>query len=136
METKGKGGGEAGYGQTTLVGSVGDSDIPIGVEFTGGGGLSQGDVARVMQRSRGQVRFCYEQGLQTSPKLAGRVAVKFVIGGNGAVHSTRLDSSTLDSPVVENCILERLKTWKFPLPKGGVDVNVAYPFILRREGSG
>jgi hypothetical protein len=30
----------------------------------------------------------------------------------------------------------RLKTWKFPLPEGGVDVKVSYPFILRRAGQG
>ena len=134
--TKGKGGGQAGYGQTTLVGSTGTATIPLGEESIVEGGLDPASIARVIQRNMGQVRFCYEQGLQRDPKIAGRVAVKFIIGGNGRVKSAGIKSSTLSSTVVEECILNRLKTWKFPQPRGGVDVNVGYPFLLRRMGSG
>ena len=130
--TKGKGGGQDGYGQTSLIGSSGTATIPIGTEYIVKGGLDPDAIARIIQKNMGQIRFCYEQGLQRDPKLTGRVAVKFVIGGRGSVKSAALKSSTLGSQVVEGCILGRLKTWKFPTPKGGVDVKVAYPFLLRR----
>lgn len=134
--TKGKGGGQAGYGQISLVGSAGTAPIPLGREAIIGGGLDRDLIADVINRNLGQVRFCYEQGLQGDPALAGRVAVDFVIGGNGQVKTAAVGSTTLNSKIVEDCILLRLKTWKFPLPEGGADVKVSYPFALRRTGQG
>lgn len=134
--TKGKGGGQAGYGQLSLVGSAGTSPIPLGREAIIGGGLDRDLIADVINRNLGQVRFCYEQGLQGDPALAGRVAVDFTIGGQGQVKVASMGSTTLNSKIVEDCILLRLKTWKFPLPEGGTDVKVSYPFALRRTGQG
>lgn len=134
--TKGKGGGQAGYGQISLVGSAGTAPIPLGREAIIGGGLDRDLIADVINRNLGQVRFCYEQGLQGDPALAGRVAVDFTIGGNGQVKVANVGSTTLNSKLVEDCILLRLKTWKFPLPEGGADVKVSYPFALRRTGQG
>ena len=134
--TKGKGGGQAGYGQISLVGSAGTAPIPLGREAIIGGGLDRDLIADVINRNLGQIRFCYEQGLQGDPALAGRVAVDFTIGGQGQVKVANVGSTTLNSKLVEDCILLRLKTWKFPLPDGGTDVKVSYPFALRRTGQG
>ncbi|MCB0363898.1 MAG: AgmX/PglI C-terminal domain-containing protein [Bdellovibrionaceae bacterium] len=134
--TKGKGGGQDGYGQLSLIGSSGSAPIPLGREAIIQGGLDRDMIAAVIQKNMGQIRFCYEQGLQGDPKLAGRVAVDFTIGGNGLVKIAGVGSTTLNSKVVEDCILLRLKSWKFPMPEGGVDVKVSYPFLLRRLGRG
>ena len=134
--TKGKGGGQAGYGKLSLVGSAGDASIGLAQEATVESGLDRDMIAAVINRNLGQVRFCYEQGLQGTPGLNGRVAVDFTIGGNGLVKAAGIDSSTMGSKIVEDCIVMRLKTWKFPLPQGGVDVRVTYPFVLRRAGQG
>ena len=134
--TKGKGGGQAGYGKLSLIGSAGTAAIPLGREALIEGGLDRYLIADVNKRNMGQVRFCYEQALQGEPSLAGRVAVAFTIGGNGQVRIAGVDSTTLNSKMVEDCILMRLKSWKFPLPEGGVDVKVSYPFVLRRTGQG
>lgn len=134
--TKGKGGGQAGYGQLSLVGSTGASPIPLGAEATIAKGLDRDQIAGVVNRNMGQVRFCYEQGLQGNASLNGRVAIGFTIGANGLVKSAEVDSTTLNAKVVEDCIVMRLKSWKFPLPEGGVDVKVSYPFVLRRSGQG
>ncbi|MCB0392657.1 MAG: AgmX/PglI C-terminal domain-containing protein [Bdellovibrionales bacterium] len=134
--TKGRGGGQDGFGQMSLVGSLGTASIPLGKEAIIQGGLDQESIASVIRRNMGQITFCYEQGLQNDPKLMGRVAVDFTIGSSGQVKIANLSSSTLHSQIVENCILMRLKTWRFPSPEGGVDVKVSYPFMLRRLGSG
>lgn len=132
--TKGKGGGKAGYGKLSLVGSSGTDLIPLGKEAIINGGLDRDLIAAVIQRNMGQVRFCYERGLQSDPKLSGRVAVKFTIGSNGRVKVASVGNTTLHSKLVEDCILLRLKSWKFPLPDGGLDVKVSYPFLLKRQG--
>jgi hypothetical protein len=134
--TKGKGGGQAGYGKLSLVGSAGTSSMALAQEATVATGLDRDAIAAVINRNLGQVRFCYEQGLQGDPNLNGRVAVAFTIGGNGAVKAANVDSTTINSKAIEDCIVMRLKTWQFPLPQGGVDVKVTYPFVLRRAGQG
>ncbi len=132
--TKGKGGGQAGYGKLSLVGSSGASTVPLGSEALIEGGLDRDLIAAVIAKNLGQIRFCYEQGLQGNPGLAGRVSVDFTINGSGTVSVAKVQNTTLNASMVEDCILMRLKTWKFPLPQGGQDVKVSYPFVLRRAG--
>ncbi len=132
--TKGKGGGQAGYGKISLIGSAGSDPIPLGKEALIEGGLDRDLIDEVIKKNMGQVRFCYEQGLQGDPSLAGRVAVDFTIGASGLVKAASIANSSLSSNQVQDCIVMRLKTWKFPLPQGGVDVKVQYPFVLRRSG--
>ncbi len=134
--TKGKGGGQAGYGSLSLVGSSGASSLPLGAEATVAQGLDRDQIAAVINRNLGQVRFCYEQALQGDPTVNGRVAIDFTIAGTGLVKSASIANSTLNAKAVEDCLVLRLKTWKFPLPEGGVDVRVTYPFVLRRSGQG
>jgi hypothetical protein len=134
--TKGKGGGQAGYGKLSMVGSAGNMPIPLGKEALIDGGLDLEMVSEVIRRNMGQIRFCYEQGLQLDPALAGRVGVKFVIGANGQVKLADVENTTLNSKQIEDCILLRLRSWKFPLPDGGVDVKVSYPFSFKRTGNG
>jgi hypothetical protein len=134
--TKGKGGGQDGLGKLDLIGSGGTNPIPLGHEALIEGGLDRDLIAQVIQKNLGQVRFCYEQGLQGDPSLAGRVAVDFTIGGEGVVKTARIGSTNLQSDLVEACILRRLRSWKFPAPDGGVNVRVSYPFVLRRAGNG
>lgn len=134
--TKGKGGGQAGYGKLSLTGSSGATPIPLGQEASVARGLDKDMIAAVIQKNMGQIRFCYEQGLQSDAKLSGRVAIDFTIGGNGLVKAAGVESTTLNSKMIEDCLVMRLKTWQFPLPEGGVDVKVSYPFVLRRSGQG
>lgn len=130
--TRGKGGGQAGYGQVSLVGSGQGFFQPVESEAWVGGGLDRNEIAAVIQRHLSEVRFCYEQGLQQKPKLAGRLSMNFMIGPNGVVSVAKVTNSSLDHVQVENCIRDHLKTWNFPKPEGGVTVKVTYPFILRR----
>lgn len=131
--TKGKGGGQAGYGKIQLVGQGGNSYFqPVESEAFVEGGLDRNEISAVIQRHLSEVRFCYEQGLQNKPKLSGRVAIRFMIGAKGLVTLAQVDQTSLGHAPVEGCIRDRLKTWNFPRPEGGVTVKVTYPFILRR----
>ena len=44
----------------------------------------------------------------------------------------KIAESSLGSRMVENCMLQRMKTWQFPRPVGRVNVDVLYPFELTR----
>lgn len=132
--TKGKGGGQAGYGTLSMIGAAGTDSMGLERDAIVDGGLDRDMIFEVVRRNQGQIRFCYEQGLQSDPKLAGRVAVKWTIDGNGQVKVAGIESTTVNSRIIEDCILARLKSWKFPLPEGGVDVSVSFPFMLNRRG--
>ena len=134
--TRGKGGGQAGYGNLSLVGSSGAYFQPVEEEAVVEGGLDRDEIMAVIQRHIGQVRFCYETGLQSSPRLKGRVSVKWVISGSGFVSLANVANSSLKNKAVEGCLLQRLKSWKFPEPRGGVSVRVTFPFKLERISQG
>ncbi|ATB45738.1 AgmX/PglI C-terminal domain-containing protein [Corallococcus macrosporus] len=90
-------------------------------------------VARVINSHLNEVHGCYERGLLKDPGLAGKVVLEWTIGASGRVVAAKTKSSTLRNASVESCILSRLKSWKFPAPKGGV-VIITYPFLFNSVG--
>ena len=94
------------------------------------GSLSKEVIRRVIQRHINEVRFCYEQELNSRPDLSGRVQIKFIIAPSGAVQAANLESSTLGAARAENCIAQAVRRWTFPAPDGGGIVIVSYPFVL------
>jgi hypothetical protein len=92
--------------------------------------LSPESVRRVGLRNLGQVNRCYEIGLATDPRLAGRVVIRFVIGASGSVMGSSVGDSQLALPSVGECIANAIRRWQFPAPEGGGVVTVNYPFNL------
>lgn len=133
--TRGVGGGKAGYGKIGLVGGTSSVSLPMDEEPTVQGGLDRDQIIAVINRHQGQIVYCYERGLQVSPQIGGRVAVDFVIGPNGKMTTAKVAQSSLGSRMVENCMLEKMRTWQFPHPVGKVNVDVLYPFELTRVSS-
>ncbi|MBN2529510.1 MAG: TonB family protein [Deltaproteobacteria bacterium] len=94
------------------------------------GSLSKEVIRRIIHRHINEVKFCYESELAKRPDLEGRVAIKFIISGTGAVQMAAVANSTLGNAKVENCIAQAVRRWTFPQPKGGGVVIVTYPFQL------
>ncbi len=136
IATQGKAGGVGNFKNGTGLagGSVGSGNVMAladDEETTIEGGLDRDAIAEVIKRNIGQIRYCYERQLSSNPDLYGKVLVKFVIGADGILGSQKIDNSTLKSDMVEGCILRRMAGWKFPLPKGGTQVRVSYPFLFK-----
>jgi hypothetical protein len=93
--------------------------------------LSPEAIRRVVLRNLGQVNHCHEQGLATNPNAAGRVTVRFVIGGTGSVMASGVAGSTYPIQSVADCIANAVRRWQFPSPEGGGVVTVNYPFNLQ-----
>ena len=98
------------------------------------GSLSKEVIRRVVQRHINEVKFCYEQELNSRPDLQGRVTVSFIIAPTGAVQSATVADSSLGNRGVETCIAGAVRRWTFPSPEGGGVVVVSYPFMLQAPG--
>jgi len=133
---EGTGGGK-GYGKNAAGGVEGQGGSFVGMDLGGVSveeGLSKDEVGEVIHKHMSEVRYCYESALIRSPDVEGKLMVAFTIGGNGLIKSAEVKSSTLSDAGLDDCILRRLKSWKFPQPRGHVDVAVGYPFIFKSLG--
>jgi TonB family protein len=139
--TRGRGRpGDARYGRD--VTRLGDrKPRPPVPEMLGGkpivtGALDMETVRRIVRQHNNETKYCYEKQLITRPDLAGRVTVKFTIGGSGAVIAAAVQESTVEDRTLESCITDRIRRWGFPEPRGGGVVVVTYPFVFRTTEAG
>jgi hypothetical protein len=135
--TKGAGGGAGGYGNTMVASGEGKGISAISVasnDMMVDGGISRYAINATIAKYLSQVRRCYESQLNKQPGLEGLVTVSFQISGSGMLNYSRVKNSSLKNSVVETCITTKMMSWKFPKPKGGVNVNINYPFMLRPVG--
>lgn len=98
------------------------------------GALDRGLIRKVIHAHRGQIRYCYELGLGKRPQLEGKLSVRFVIGPEGAVSASSVAQSTVNDAELEACVIGRVRTWRFPTPKGAGVVVVTYPFVFKESG--
>ena len=92
------------------------------------GGLPQPLIKKVLKRRSNQFKACFLRQVQKNPKLNGTVKVKFTIGKSGSVAKASISKSSVGNKSVENCIKQRVRTLRFPAPKGGGIVMVKAPF--------
>lgn len=127
----GGGGTGSGYGRGGSGFGRGGSGSPrprvrIG-RATVAGPLAPEIIRRVVRRHMSELRYCYEQQLQSHPDLAGRLELKFVITPSGSVQSSQV-TSHLSEHAVGTCAARAVRRWTFPSSPSPVVVN--YPFIF------
>lgn len=100
-----------------------------------GNGLDKDVVMSVIRRHQSEIKFCYEKELQQNAKLAGKIAITWTIDASGAISDAQVAESGVDNTNVEACMLERIRRWKFPEPKGGGVVVITFPWVFHAAGS-
>ena len=109
-------GGEAGGSGT------GEDDTPVVHPRR-----TQKAIKEVVATHRGSLDFIYKKALRNNPTLKGIVIIEFTIAANGDVTGGRIASSSVKDPSLEEQVLKRILTWKFPpLPDSGNTV-VSFP---------
>lgn len=131
--SSGSGGGRNAIGGAySFRGRSGAFMAPLTHEASVESGLDRDQIAAVVQKNMGQIIYCYEMGLQSQPSLKGRLTANWIINGRGGVNTAGIAHSSVGDAKVESCITSKIRNWKFPKPIGGVNVDVNYPFELRR----
>ena len=85
----------------------------------------------VISRRSTPIRSCFNKVLKGNPGLGGRIEVQFTINETGHTEAISIIANTTNSEVLENCIVNTVKMWRFPAPKNG-KVTLKYPFIFER----
>jgi hypothetical protein len=82
-------------------------------------------------RSRlGPVKACYARELAKTPGLAGRVVMRWTIGGAGATRDVTVVTDDLHAPAVTACIQALIARWLFDVQPKGPTV-VEFPFVFQ-----
>ncbi|WP_370459028.1 TonB family protein [Aggregicoccus sp. 17bor-14] len=134
LGTQGTGRGTGGGG-IDLGGRGKDITKIIPGKTTVVGGLDKDVIQKVIRQHQNEIKYCYESELNKQPDLKGKVAVAFTIDPMGGVSEADVTETTLGSSAAEQCMLSRIRRWKFPEPKGGGTVAVTYPWIFSPAGS-
>lgn len=96
----------------------------------GQGQLSREEIQKVINQGISQIQYCYEKQLRTTPNLHGKVVLEWTIKPDGRVGVVKSAQSTLQSAAAINCMMGKVKSWRFPKPRGNGSVIVTYPFIF------
>ena len=129
--TTGRGSGNSGYGTGGLGTRQGMKIVTGGAEEVLPTSIDREAIRRVILANLRVIRTCYERQLNRRPDLFGKLVLSWDIGEQGRVVAVRTKSNELGSREVADCIMDRLKTWRFPEPPSNQIVEVeAYPFFF------
>jgi outer membrane biosynthesis protein TonB len=97
------------------------------------GSLSREEIAKVINDHMKEVQACYERALVRDPNITGKLLLEWTIDLGGSVTQAKIKESSMKNTEVGGCIVEHLRGWHFPSPKGGI-VIVSYPFLFNSVG--
>ncbi len=97
------------------------------------GELSAAAISKVIRRRQKSIQSCFEAELRRNPKLKGKVTFEIVIARTGKVKKAKVIRSSLKNSSAENCMVGKIKAWRFPKPDGGdVFTEFSAAFIAKR----
>lgn len=94
------------------------------------GAVNHDVIRRIFIRHINEVKYCHRQ-LKISPRLSGKLKLKFTITATGQVADVQVQTSTTSSAALDGCIMAAFKRWLFPKPDGGGTAIVTVPIALR-----
>ena len=88
-------------------------------------------IRRVIGDNLRAYRTCYERQLEKDPNAGGKLVVSWTIDENGNVKTASVlkKKTSLKNVTVQNCVLDKIKSEKFPAT-GGPEVTINYPFYF------
>jgi hypothetical protein len=106
---------------------------PVAPESEPEPALTRDEIRLVVRAKLPEVRGCFDAGLAGDPTLGGRLALRFTIDAAGRVRDPTIVEDELSSDSVAACLIAQLEHWQFPLPRGGRELTIVYPFHFTSE---
>lgn len=95
-------------------------------------------VRRAVKTHLSEVKTCYDDALKKDShnkdsQLSGKIVLDFEVDNAGKVPSAKVNEkkSTLKSSDIEQCLIDKVKSWTFPPSPKGTIISVSYPFIFK-----
>lgn len=92
------------------------------------GGIASEVVEATLVGRRAETEACFQAGLVETPRLRGKVLVRFQVLADGQVGTARVRATSLRNSAVEACVLEVVRATRFPPLVEGEEALVDYPF--------
>ena len=128
IKTGGKGLGISGSG-TGGLGQRGRLSMEFSTEdFDVVGEIDREAIARVIKRNRAKFDRCYNQSLNDTPLIQGRMKMEWRIASNGKGTRARVLSSGIDNSALKGCVAKVLERLIFPRPPSGQIPEVSFTF--------
>jgi len=96
-----------------------------------GDGLTQKEIVDVIQSHSDDQRACYQTTYDKTKETEGKVKIRFLIGLAGKVDASQVEQNTFKDKAIGTCLQNKIKAWKFPKPRGGQQISIAYPFEFK-----
>jgi hypothetical protein len=128
--TTGRGSGQAGYGTGGLGNKAGSKIVTGGSGESFSGTIDREAIRRVLKANERTIKSCYERQLNRKPDLFGKLVLTWDIAEGGRALNVHVGSNELGNAEVANCIMDKLKNWKFPDPPANQTVEVSYPWFF------
>lgn len=81
---------------------------------------------------RASFQTCYEEARQRRPDLRGGIELRIRVDAEGIPHDTEVLLSSLDDPVMERCVIQRLERYRFGKRPSGGTGGVVMPISFDR----
>lgn len=94
--------------------------------------VEKDDIKIVIRNNKKLIRACYEKALINDPNLKGKIVARWTIDAEGSVIEANIQSSTIKNEDLSQCLLNEIKSWKFPKPPIGSEAEVVFPFIFKK----
>jgi hypothetical protein len=86
------------------------------------------DVSMLVQKEIPALRRCYQEHMDAS-RPQERIKLRWTVERSGKTSNVRVEETTFQDRLVEQCLVERILSWVLPPPAEPTDV--VYPFVFR-----
>lgn len=93
---------------------------------------SRNDYRKVIRDDLLSFKKCYTDELQNSPDLEGKIVLSWTVDNTGSVQEAKVKSSTLNNKNMESCMLDTLRSQKFPPAPDKTVAEITYPFLFKK----
>jgi hypothetical protein len=94
----------------------------------------QQGIRKVVASHSKEIGKCYVSALDREPMLEGKLVVEWDFDSSGKVLEARVTEADKRIQAVAPCVLDRVKTWRFPPAAADSIVTVKYPFFFTENG--
>ncbi|NBT58655.1 energy transducer TonB [bacterium] len=95
----------------------------------------QNQVRNTIVKNNPTIQDCYLKHLEKKDAISsGKVQVDWQIDSSGDTLSPQIVISTLDDKEFDDCVVEKVKTFKFPPPPSDKPIYTTFTYVFRKQG--